>query len=1382
MSRTRRNSGLIGRKLNLKNYNRSGTNNLDDVVGSKLDEGSIVDAFHKYTPPMTWPQARNTDPYYNTVRVHLQDSDVANHLIKDQSGNNWDTYTTINAYQRAPIATHFGPRYTDWCSDFYENGYYTVSDAAALRFGSGNFDISFWIKLRKQDANQYYVMGKGSGTGVTAGNNTGWVIGINTSYQLFFFDANGTGSTTTNGTVLERDRWYFIHIYRSGTTLYCGNNVTSGANYITGTSGQNFADTNPLYVGVDRSAATGATVSFQGRIYDLRIRTGVAGTVSMPSGPIGSDANTVFYQSGGKPHHDDIPFNAGGNRTVVTNNNVFRYRDGPFLYVDRTATPIVSNQTTLLTGNGAHSLNFWNVDAYMQVWDVQTGNTSLRFGTGGFTVECWVYGSTSSLQQGQNNGIIGKGSGNTSSGSGWSLWVDSSGYVRWDDASQAINCSPNNPIRFGGWYHIAASRVGTAANQFYIYVNGNLTYQGTVSTDYSGTETMVIGNSRNNQYSNWNGYICGLRLSNTGRYSGSGSPYNVELSTFKDSSMAVDANTVYLIGTTGTQDPANGGSHYRDAGQSGCAPVRHSSEIITNYNPYSRTGHSAFPNRDTNTKLVVTQNGSNFAFSTNNFSVEMWIMPHWLDQDNTTFRTLWCTQAAYSDAGLWLRRSFRKSYELHGNNNIIIATWEDFSGSNIWNHILVQRVNGNLAIYVNGRKRAETIYTTTITCPSGRFYIGNCYSSNHRTDSGATTGFSDIRVVNGSAPYASGNYNPNYIEVPRNPLTAVSNCTLLISALNSGFYDASGQQQRVEPGGPNDPANPYSFEIYSVSYGPYQGIQDWDRTKQMFGQAVDTARGMDAYGPVRGDSTYPDYSWITRLTNHNPWTIECWHWVYMTQIGAPGPGNNYASLYTATSGGHEGWRIIVHQSNTSASYCDITFEWWTAHNSGVQRMYSSSNYLRNIASGYAWWHIAVCWDNTKGSKLAIFVNGYRVATSGTFTQGQKMWNTYRLQHSGQGTGPVRISTTARYNNDSGTYTMPTTRWAYDQYTYSLIDVDEPFANKAGAAVGVMQYGVLPSYKYKRFGNASMKFGQKNPSLLCERILAQHWGQYNYLMDFRINDCTMECWAMYWDSTAGGPGTGAQGRALWQYSNNLIVMINSSGYWRFLNGNSTNPANGTFSGNSAYSTGYDYNPSTYYASTTTSGTFDHLVLMRRGGEWYFYINGIEAFIMFGTGMQTTGDQGHPDYVSSPGTTTINIAHDTYSQSGISWAGFIQDFRVSAIARYETRAKRFTPITFTVSSSSGAIITTTTSLNNLCVMTQPVTFASNFGNIVSSTTYYITNVFDNNLTVATTIGGVPVQVGTTTGQSIVATTQDKTVSAMCHAQTDTFALPTALFPSY
>ena len=1384
MSRTRRNSGIIGKKATLKNFNRSGSFNLDDVVYNKTNTGQTFEPEKINIPTLTWPKKRDTDPHFWSVRAHYGDMDYSNHMLKDQSGNNWDTYMTINAYQRAPISTYFGPRYTDWCSDFYENSYITVADAANLRFGNGQFSIQFWVKLRKRDAVQYYIMGKGNSAGVTI-STLGWVIGVNTSNQIFFFDAQGN-QTITNSTALDQDRWYWIDITRGGTGASQMSVGVNGSYTIAQSSG-NFTDTNPLYIGRDRVLTSTANVCFWGRMSDLRIRTGVWSTgSSTPTNYLGSDANTVFYMRGNVPHADNIVYNAAGQQTQSAYQNMFRFQDSPFLYVDNTTTPVVSNRTTMLTGNGAHSLYFWNTDCYLKVWDVQTNPTlSLQFGTNQFTVEAWVYGAYNSWQP---NGIIGKGSGNSNpvSGSGWSLWINGSGFVVWDDNSSQI-VTTTNALQVGSWYHIAASRTGTGSNQFYIYVNGNLTYQGTLATNYTQTDFLCIGGTRNQQYL-WNGYLSGIRISNIGRYSGALTPFNVESTSpnFKDTSMTVDANTVLLVGTTGTSEPANGHSHYREFGQSGMAPVRFSNEILAHLSPYSRSGHSYATYRDDRERVRVTQNGSNYAFGTGDFSIEMWMSSrHMYDgADNTTWRNIWSTQSTYNDAGLSLRANGRNGIELHGNNNVILCAYEYWwRHGSFWAHICVQRTNGALALYVNGRKLDETVYTTSITCPANEFFMPGCQSPNMAYGSNHWAMYSDWRILKGSGAYSVGTSNPNTFEIPQQPLTAITNTVLLV---NTPYWqDTSGNLQRIEPGSysSSNATNPTYWDTYIVPIGPYNGYLPWDRTKQNYGAVSGTSYGMYLNGAWRTDSTYPDFSWITRMTAHNPWTIETWIYNYMTYPtgNSPGPGEQYRSVYTATTAGHEGWSFIINTSNTSASKDDVTFEFFTAHNSAVQRIYSSSSFIRNLGNGFAWWHVAVCYDNTKTNKIALFVNGQRASTSAAFSNGQKMWNTYRMQHTGRGCGPIRVSSVARYNNDATTYTVPVGRWAYDQYTFSHIDQDEAFPNRA-TSTSSRQYGVLPSFKYKRFGNASMKFGQKDPSTLCERIYMDHTGLTTHLLDTRIWDFTWEAWAMWWDSTAGGPSLGGQGRCLWQWSNNMIVLINGSGYWRMLNGNSTNPPNGTFSGNSAYSTGYDYNPSLYYAANTTTGVFDHIVMMRRANNFYLYVNGIEAGILYGSEQGQSGDQGQQDYYSPPGSVTINIGHDTYSQSGISWAGFIQDLRVSHMARYETRAKLFPSITFTVTGSSNCSITSSTNLNNLCVMTQAVTFASGFGAISSGTTYYITNVADNSITVSTVLGGSAVTVGTTTGLSITATTVDKTVSAMCHAQTDTFALPTTLLPSY
>lgn len=1388
--RTRRNSGIIGREKKLRSHDQNGVFTLDDPAYLKQDSITTHESGTKITPTENWPAfSGDSDPYLSEVRIHFRDSEFSNTLLKDYSGNNWESWMTGDQYYRNPVSTNFGPRYRDWCTNFYQDSYYDVNDYAQIRFGTNNFTIEFWIKRRVQDGVVHYVMGKGANAGVTSG--TGWTIGINATYFPFWYDAQGNATITSN-TPLVIDTWYHMAFVRTGTGANGMRIFIDGILVGVGTSSGNFTDTNLLRIGCDR-VATGWTSRFGGYLTDIRIHNATflnyvtanttLGTAifSRPVAALDETASSVVFSlSMKRPHHEDIPARHPQTISLSTvvqitpqSSYTCRIIDSPFL-----------DNTTMLTGHGSGSLYDWDQNNWYRIYDFNSSTVlsrtgyDLRFGTSAFTVEAWIYITSSN----GTLGIAGKGTGNDTSGSGWSFWVDGSGYLRWSDNSVSINSSPNNPIRAGGWYHIAAARTGTGASQFNMYVNGASTYQGTVSTNYTDTEPMRIFATRNQQYVHM-GYICGLRISRTARYSGT-TAFTVETTAFIDSSNSVDANTMLSIATTPSGENANGFENWFDSGTLRYgAPVRFGNEVEEgSQHPYERRGFSAGCYPSGQQRLFITDAGTNFNFGAGDFSIEFWFKSGYQEEDETSFRTLFCSQTNYNDTGLWVRLTHRRSYEVHTNNNIRLTDNLYYNTAFVWQHMVLQRVNGMFALYINGRKRSEIYYTNNITSPVGGLSFFDAASSNHYYNNLWLGWIADIRVNKGTAAYSAGGTltgNPTYIDVPTQQLSSITGTVFLWTG--PSYLDYSGNGNGVEAGGYVRLNYTSAWDVYVTNFGPYRGIP-YDRTKQWRGATTDTGQGCYNQGPSRGDSTYPDYAWITHLVK--PWTIEMWHFPYQSNPGAP--GNNYQSWGTATSAGHEGWRVVVNQNNGGGvSPQDVVFEFWTNHNSGVQRLGTSGQALRNFASSHGWNYYVIQFDPAATTKMAFFVNGRRVATSATFTPGQRMWNTYRLQHLGQqGCGPIRISTVARYSNDSTTHVMPTQRWTYDQYTYASINIDGPFQN-IGTVICTRQYGVLPSFKYKRFGNASLKFSQKENSTLCDRIYSDNSTFNTRQLDTRRYDFTIECWAMVWDQPIGGATINGYGRGLWHWWNNILVRVTNTGYWRFSSAYSN-------SGAVDYPLNYSYanqdNTTTYYASNATIGTFDHIVMCRRNGNFYFYINGVQAHIMYGTATGTypsagpSQEVGFPDYASNLGPSNIyfNIGHDTYSRADQSWSGFMQDLRVTHVARYDTKAVIWLAKSFTVVGSTGYIIQASENITGVC-MRQAITFSSSFGGISSATTYYVRNVFDNYITVATSIGAVAVNVGTTSSISVTATTQTTTIDTMVHRGTEIPALPTALFPT-
>jgi hypothetical protein len=1320
--------------------------------------------------------------------VHLTDSQYNSSLLHDQSGNFWDVYLATQANNRNPSTTYFGPRYRDWASKFHEGDYYNVTDTANLRLGTSNFTIEFWYKGLRQDATQHYVMGKGNQAGVTSGN--GWVIGLTSGYFMFYYDAQGN-TTTTGATALSRDTWYHVAIVRSSTATNGLRIFINGVLDGVGTSSGNYTSTETLYIGADRTAATG----FWGLLTDIRINnTAVYSTASVTVGASIFTAptaalsqtltGTVLCISMLKPHHDTIVTNQLQGLTITRGGTyIRRIIDSPFLV-----------NTAKLTGNGAYSLApHQEGNPYYRVYDVNPAR-NLQFGTGQFTVECWVY---LIVNDGSNRGIMGKGTGNDTSGTGWSFWIDSSGYLRWSDVNASLNSSPNNSMTQGAWYHVAAARVNTLASGFGMWVNGAVAYTGTVSTNYNNTDYAIILNSRNAQFNSYM-YYAGLRVSGTARYT-PGTPFGTTVEpssgavTFLDTSMTVDANTWMMFGTTannGATLPAGIFDYLIDYGTTRYVfPRRANNELRTGIgSPTHRHGHSGLMYRDSSQdKISIVDSGTNFTFGTGDFSMEFWCYNRNFNEFQyftTTYNYLLSLRSGYTDTQFAIRQNYQGKLEVWYAGRIILLDNYTLLRHFVWTHICLQRVNGMLAFYVNGRKRSEVVFTASLAAPqNSRIVIGNDQYSGTDYSRRFNGAFCDFRVCKTTAAYGSytasgpgtSSSNPEYFQVPTTFLPVTSSTVCLWSAQYPTYRDASPANNYIDTGGRTDGNFTSAWNPYIQSWSPYSGIP-FDYNAHAYGS---TSSGSEWYstGPVQNDSVYHELSFITRLSS--AWTAEMWIWSSISNPASP--TETIQILYTATSAGHEGFRIIRDRSNASNSWNDVTFEFWTAHNSGVQRIYTTG-YATSYWKSHCFNHIAVVWDPTRTNKIAMFINGYRVATATTLTPGQKTWQTYRLASDSR-TGPARISNIARYNNDSTTYTIPTAFWAYDQYSVQLVNHHFPFAD-ACHRWPHYSYGSAgrPNYRTKRYGaNSTMTFMNYDTTVQTDYIIFTAQEYQAFRPDTRYQDFTVECWVNHMDTTAGGRAINASvGNVLWLYANNMAAQINPTGYWRF------RQASGGGTGLASTNTqGYfDYNPSTYLVSTVTSKAMDYICMMRKGGIFYWFINGIyvNAFPTTRTGTYPGGqgpttENGDLDYA----TADFTIGAD-YTQSVVTgWTGHLHDFRFTMFPRYETRAVQFDPYTITLVSSDTYIIYFTGDLTRLHP-NQPISFSGGFGSVGGGTTYYIKTLDGYSMTVSASVGAAAIATGSQANlTSITGTTQSVSLAVMTHIGTDRPALPRTLFPT-
>ena len=170
--------------------------------------------------------------------------------------------------------------------------------------------------------------------------------------------------------------------------------------------------------------------------------------------------------------------------------------------------------------------------------------TDFDFGSGQFTVECWVYRAAN----GSNDGIITKGGGvdawNDTDGHQWVLFMasDNKIYFFWNTGGGGSSSISSNAVDLtDGFHHIAASQ---DAGNIRLFLDGTQVAVAGVATISEPTtrDKVRIGSFPSDNHE-WPGWIDEVRISNTGRYSAGFTPSALPF--------VPDANTKFLMHADG---------------------------------------------------------------------------------------------------------------------------------------------------------------------------------------------------------------------------------------------------------------------------------------------------------------------------------------------------------------------------------------------------------------------------------------------------------------------------------------------------------------------------------------------------------------------------------------------------------------------------------------------------------------------------------------------------------------------------------------------------------------------------------------------------------------------------------------------------------------
>lgn len=215
-----------------------------------LSDVRVVNGTAVYTSNFTPPTApltaiTNTSLLLNFTNGAIYDAAAKNDL---ETVGNAQTSTTQSKWGGSSM-------YFDGTGDWLPG-----ADNTALQLGTGTFTVEGWVY--RNASGTYGLVGKGTST-------TGWLVSLNASNQIVFtFD---TSTITSVGTVAATT-WTHIAVVREGTGANQTKIYISGTNDGTGTVSNNFNQTNPIYVGADRTGGSAANAYLQ----DIRITKGVA--------------------------------------------------------------------------------------------------------------------------------------------------------------------------------------------------------------------------------------------------------------------------------------------------------------------------------------------------------------------------------------------------------------------------------------------------------------------------------------------------------------------------------------------------------------------------------------------------------------------------------------------------------------------------------------------------------------------------------------------------------------------------------------------------------------------------------------------------------------------------------------------------------------------------------------------------------------------------------------------------------------------------------------------------------------------------------------------------------------------------------------------------
>jgi hypothetical protein len=637
-----------------------------------------------------------SDAYFDLVALLLPGNGTngaQNNTFQDSSTNAFTITRNGNTTQGT-----FSPfSQTGWSNYLNGSSYFTAPGSTAFAFGTGAFTIEMWLYVTAYPANYAVIP---SNRPYNAGSTDTWGVFFFNDGAVRFSDVNNTQTFQTSAGAVPLNAWTHLAVVRNSTASNDTKIYINGTSVAQGTINSNFANnTNAVVFGTSYDSNNWYVTSYAS---NLRIVKG-----------------TAVYTSNFTPSTTALT-NISGTSLLTCQSNRFVDNSSNIFAISLSGTPSVQafspfNPTTAYAaGTVGGSGYFDGTGDYLSA----PSSNNFGFGTGDFTIECWVYPLASTAQRllfgggDMNNLDIGFSPANTFQ------YYD--GSVRDTGVSAAAR----------QWFHFAVSRTSGTTS---VYVNGVRTNNFSDTSNTSARQYYVAGS--NTGTNPFNGYISNARIiKGTGIYSGT-------TITVPTAPFTAIANTQLLLNFT------NGG--ITDAAAKNVLETVDGAAIST---AQSKWGGSAMYFDGSGDWLINPPSAQN-QLGTGDFTVEFWFYST-SSADVGIFNISATSSSGSAGMAITKNTSNQITFWVNGNggNTVTTSTYS----INAWHHVALVRNGSTNTLYVDGVSAASNSNTPT-WASTPCIGVGRPYNDN---TIGAYIGYiNDLRITRGYARYTA-NFTP----------------------------------------------------------------------------------------------------------------------------------------------------------------------------------------------------------------------------------------------------------------------------------------------------------------------------------------------------------------------------------------------------------------------------------------------------------------------------------------------------------------------------------------------------------------------------------------------------------------------------------------------